>query len=83
MKVSLYSIRDHLIGTSFAPMAFLNNAAAERSFRSMAEQANSVVSQNPSDFSMQKVGEFDPETGVLSALEQPEIVFNGSSIAKA
>lgn len=82
MKVGLYSIRDHLVNVSFPPMNFPSDAAAIRAFRSMAENPSSTVNQNPSDFSIQKIGEFDPESGVFSALEQPEIVVNGTSFVK-
>lgn len=79
MKVGLYSIRDHLVGVSFPPLNFPSDAAAERAFRSMAENPSSTVYQNPSDFSVQKIGEFDLDTGNLHPAEQVEIICSGQA----
>lgn len=79
MILKLYSVRDHLVNVSHQPWAYADQNAAVRSFVAMCGQRESALSQNPSDFSLQLVGEMNTDTGVIVGYPQPEIVFNGSN----
>lgn len=76
MKLNLYAVRDHLLNVSFAPMAFPSDAAAVRSFRSMCGNKDSVIFQNPTDFSISKIGEFDVDSGQITTVPH-EVVASG------
>ncbi len=76
MKHRLYSIRDKHIGFN-APNIHANDMAAKRHFKDLCQSGN-VISYNTDDFDLYHVGEFDDETGELTAI-MPVFVVAGSS----
>lgn len=70
MKVKLYSIRDKKASVYNTPVVFDNDAVAIRAFGDLVTRdKESLISVHPSDFSLCYLGEFDRETGLLSAAD--------------
>lgn len=60
----LYSVYDSVAERWHAPMAFESDAVAQRGF--IASVKNSPMADSPGDFCLFKLGDFDPDTGVVS-----------------
>lgn len=70
MKFGIYAIRDVKVGfqsISVQP----NDAAAVRGFESTVINSDSVLFTHSEDFSLFKLGEFDADSGRISALDLP------------
>lgn len=62
----LYCLRDTKIGEFQAPCIFANDAAAMRSFGDMVTRdKNSLVALHPEDFTLEFLGLFNVENGIL------------------
>lgn len=71
----LYVIYDRVAEQYAEPKTFINEGCAVRWF-------NGVLSQSkfePADFDLYCVGDFDSDTGVISALEKPSFVMHGGN----
>lgn len=72
MILKMYSIRDK--GTGFrVPSPFDNDYVAIRSFNAVLHDS-SIMSENPSDFALYNVGEYDTDTGIFTGLDEPCLV---------
>lgn len=78
MKFGLYTIKDELSEYGF-PMAFQNRGIAERYFQNLTE-TDLMIKNNPSDFSLWKIGEFDTEKGEIKTIEQPKLVIRAKGV---
>lgn len=78
MKFGLYTIKDELSEYGF-PMAFQNRGIAERYFQNLTETDN-MIRNNPSDFSLWKIGKFDTEKGEIEKEETPKLVIRAKGI---
>lgn len=70
MKFGIYAVRDVKVGfqsISVQP----NDAAAVRGFESTVVNSDSVLFTHSEDFSLFKLGEFDAESGRITALDLP------------
>jgi len=77
MTTILYAVKDELSQNFLTPAHFNSEEEAKRQFKS---QINNIPlwKDNPSDFSLYKVGTWDTETGIIeSALEK---IINGRSV---
>ncbi len=62
----LYCLRDNKIGEFNAPCVFANDAAAMRAFGDMViNDKQSLVSLHPEDFTLEFIGLFNPDLGLL------------------
>lgn len=81
MKFGIYAVRDVKVGfqsISVQP----NDAAAVRGFESTVINSDSVLSTHSEDFSLFKLGEFDAESGRITALELPIQLIEASACLK-
>lgn len=78
MKFGIYAVRDVKVGfqsISVQP----NDAAAVRGFESTVINSDSVLSTHSEDFSLYKLGEFDAESGRITALDLPVQLIEASA----
>ncbi|AXH74602.1 MAG: nonstructural protein [Microviridae sp.] len=74
----LYTVYDRVAGRHFNPFPEDNDAAAMRSFRMMANNVESMISQNPDDFDLYHVGDFDPYDAQLDGVDIIRLVINAA-----
>lgn len=67
MKFKMYSIADTVAETYSCPFYAPNDAVAKRIASDAAVDPASVLSQNPSDFVLYKIGSFDDALGIVEA----------------
>ncbi|UPW41468.1 nonstructural protein [Dipodfec virus UA23Rod_1217] len=82
MKLSMYSVKDHLTGF-MSPVLEQNDAVAMRNFAmacDISRSDKSLMSWKPSDYSLYRIADFDSDTGALTPLIPPVLVCNGDSI---
>jgi len=74
MIYRIYSVKD-LKAAAFAPPFFLGrDEVAVRTFKSAVNDPTHPMHPHPEDYHLYHVGEFDDETGVITALEQPRFI---------
>lgn len=80
MIVNLYAVRDELSNEFFAPQIIKNDEMAKRQFKS---QVNTITlwKENPSDYSLYRIGTFDDETGLITS--NLEKMVGGRSVLNA
>lgn len=66
MKQRIYAIFDSKAGIYSQPHLFINDNIAKRGWIATACDPSTVFSQNPEDYTMFHLGEFDDETGEVS-----------------
>lgn len=85
MILECYSIKDELNGYTI-PIPMVNDAVAKRYFHDQLKE-NICMKNQPADFSLWYLGQFDTETGAMTSNEQTlrlleRGVNNGSSSSK-
>lgn len=79
MKHRLYCIRDKYTGFA-QPTIFANDNVAVRYFKDLCLNAGNVITNNPADFDLYHIGNFDEETGELDSI-MPVFIVAGNSFA--
>jgi hypothetical protein len=79
MKIRLYSVLDRTAKQFGAPMSFVNDETARRSFIDAFVDPDSVFAMHPEDFELHYIGDFDNETKMLVTELLPEPVLSGAS----
>lgn len=79
----LYGVYDTKAGRYFPPFLNDNDQTAMRAFRSMATGDESVIAQNPEDYKLMRLGDFDPNDGQIDALDQPSHVCDAMDFFQA
>lgn len=76
--MNLYTIYDKK-AQEILPGIVVNrhHAAAIRSFTDLVNQKDNIISTHPEDFDLLHVGEIDPETARVTALDKPYALFHG------
>lgn len=77
---NLYSVRDVNVGWN-QPFCETSDSVAKRGF-AYAMNNNDIMGFVPQDFDLYRVGEFDPETGVISD-ELPILICHGTEVVRA
>lgn len=75
--VYLYMIRDIKARRYFSPFKAENDDVAMRFFSQQVSTGNTIFSNNPSDFELFNIGDFDESDGQIDILDQYEHVCNG------
>lgn len=66
MKIGVYAVRDEVAEVFMYPHTSINNAVAERDFRSLCSQDGSPLHANRSDLVLYRIGSFDDNLGSIS-----------------
>lgn len=69
--LNLYGIQDIKAGRFFPPFTSENDQTAKRFFAQMSKQDGSMIAQNPEDFRLFALGDFDPNDGQIDPLMSP------------
>jgi uncharacterized protein len=80
--LKMYSIRDQKAGAYHAPFYQKSHGEAERAFHQVANDPKSTINQYPTDFDLYYIGEFDDETGKVSALATPQHIMHAASLKR-
>ena len=76
----LYSVRDSK-GEIFNPPYFAKtHGEAERNFKRLVNDSQSMPSHYPEDYDLYYVGDFNDATGVLNALDTPQHIIKAISV---
>lgn len=67
MIIKLFAVLDSASGVYDGPVPSNTEGTAMRSFTNMARNPDSPIGQNPSDFSLWYLGDYNDATGELSA----------------
>lgn len=84
MTTALYAIYDNKMGFQ-APVAFTgdrNDQYAERWFRSVLAQEESIMHNFAADFSLYYLGQFSNDSGYIKMKEKPEYILGGLKVVK-
>lgn len=74
----VYAMRDTRVGF-MNPFVEVNDSAATRGFENAILSGEGYFARYAGDFDLYRLGEFDTESGVISALSTPAFVVAGSS----
>lgn len=72
MILKAYAVRDTKSEIYNAPFFQKTHGEAERSFKQLANDTQSMVGRYPEDFDLYYVGEYDDQTGKFKANAAPE-----------
>lgn len=67
-KTELFSVKDVKSGTFESPFRSTNSVTAIRSFAHNVNNPELLIKEYPEDFDLYKIGEFDPDTGILTPI---------------
>lgn len=76
MQTKIFAIYDEKAEVYSVPFFQINDATAIRTFQAVAQDQNSTISKNPSDYKLYHVGGFDDRTGIVMGLDVPKFVCN-------
>jgi len=72
MKKKMYTTRDTKAEVYGNPFYMLTHGEAERTFKRMANDKDSMIGQHPTDYDLYYLGDFDPETGNIKLADSPQ-----------
>lgn len=79
MTVNLYGIRDCHTGF-MSPQVDMNDETAKRNFAMSVNNNPGVLGFRPGDFDLYYLGQFNTDSGELTAVNPIEFVVNGASV---
>jgi len=80
MQLKLFIIRDSKGGYFGNPLVQHSHAEAERTFKKLALDQKTDISQFPEDFDLYFIGDYDNVTGKLSALDTPHHMIKATQV---
>lgn len=81
-KMVITSIKDQKTGL-FGPLqTHFHLIEASRLLQDIVDRGNSPIAKHPHDFYLYHVANFETETGVMSALENPVPIISALDVAK-
>lgn len=79
--MNVYSVCDTVAGRYSPPFLAANDRAAQRDFHSACTDGNSMMSKNPLDYHLFRIGTFDHDDGQLE-VEVHDLVCTGNIVDK-
>lgn len=79
MKLSIYALHDITAECYSLPMFIHNDNLAKRAVLSMANTPGTTISENPEDFRLYRIGEFDDSDASFSPCK-PEYICRASDL---
>lgn len=68
MKTLVFTIQDKKSAAHLPPFYCVNRDVALRHFKNAANDKQTEIGRNPEDFNLYLIGEFDDNTGVITAI---------------
>lgn len=81
MKLKAYAVLDIKLGAYNNPFFMENDSMAIRSFGDITNDERSVIYKHPEDYTLNKIGEYDTDSGELKA-QKIEAMMNASNCVK-
>lgn len=81
MKLIVVAIFDRAAGVYSHPLFLPSAAVAQRSFRDLLMDPQSVQSKHPTDYSLHLLAEYDDQTGFFSETGSPTCMLTGATVA--
>lgn len=81
MKYPIISVRDNKTGY-LPPQVDQSEAAAIRNFEYAINKPDTLMYSYGADYDLFCIGEFDTDTGLISALDAPALLVSGYSVIK-
>lgn len=75
----IYGLKDNLANVFMQPQLFQNENVALRNFSEIIN-GTGIFKNNPADFELWRLGEFDDQTGII--IPNPEKMATGLSVVK-
>lgn len=72
MKLKAFSIRDSKAEVFNTPFFQKTHGEAERSFKSLLNDQQSMIAKYPDDYDLYYIGEYDDQAGTFSVLDTPQ-----------
>lgn len=82
MQLKIYSIRDSKGELYNTPFFQRTHGEAERAFRQLASDENSLVWKYPDDFDLYYIGELDNQTGVITPQSTPQHILKAAALPR-
>lgn len=79
MKFPVYSYRDSKVGFG-SPIVETNDQTAVRGFSFAMNNPQGMMNFAPGDYDLYKIGEFDPDKGILYSEDIPVMICSGASV---
>ena len=79
MIQNAYSIKDAKANVFSAPFFSINDKTAQRSFEQAKNDSNTTINQNPEDYSLYRLAQFDDQSGELHPEKQPYYLSTAST----
>jgi len=76
MKYQIYTIFDNVAKLYHPPMFLMNDAVAIRNITTLKNDPSTSLGQNPNDFNMYHIGEYDDLMGEISVSTKTQINSN-------
>lgn len=83
MKLQIFCLYDMVVKSFDRPFYQSNKGAAIRVVQDTCREGGNMIAQHPDDYSLYLVGEFDSETGTVSALAPSNIGVVSSLLPKS
>lgn len=80
MEQMMYSIWDEKAKAYATPFFSANEQTALRAFAHVCNDPGTLINQNPGDFKLYQIGDFDMNDGELIACDKPKFVEHASSV---
>lgn len=77
----IYTVLDAVAGVYSPPHTTHNDITAAREIRAALLSPDHPFAKNPRDFALFCIGEWDPDTGVITALSYPHVIMPVGSFA--
>ena len=78
MTLEFYAVKDETANRFMTPSLIMSENEAKRAFKSQVNNIQ-IWKDNPEDFSLYKLGNFDEETGTIIGIK-PEKIVGGRSV---
>lgn len=72
--LKIFCIYDKKASSHMQPFYFHNKAEALRALADNLQDKNSLIAKHPADFSIWQIGEFNEQTGVITAFAKAEFL---------
>lgn len=84
MKLKLYAVHDQAVKEFIGPEAARTHGEAERRFKmNVNNPENGLIHNNPENFSLFHIGEYDTETGKLAPMPEPQHIISAIQVKES
>lgn len=82
MKLSIYSIFDRVVDSYSTPFFAVNDEVAKRTLREVVSDPTTMIHNNPDDFSLHCIGQFDDVDASIQSKPQPIFICRATELKR-